>query len=352
MGYISIWKESRRSKDIDKEIEHEIEEIKIVDEERILFIGLPGSGKTAIVEKFRETFPFIPISSWEYPKRKEFIRICLAKTFYFLIENAVKIVDRESALDDDIVQALKNCERVDQEMLEILRKASVDPTIDEVYRILKQSETMLSAQDLYLFKKSEDILKDDYSPDAMDIVKCPMENYINRNRYFNSAQVLIEGRRFTLFDLDYKHGIGKYLHLFGNASVLVFVVAADEYDEKSKKFNGKSKLAYAADVFAEICKTPGLNPSVICLILNKIDLFHIKFPVVPFSKSHDDFKGDNSDAAILYIYNLFQKAVPDHKISMYNMATFEKESFKFTMTNLTYRILEDRSESTTMVHLP
>jgi GTPase SAR1 family protein len=84
-------------------------------------------------------------------------------------------------------------------------------------------------------------------------------------------------RSFELVDVGgMRNARRKWIHVFDDVDVVVFVIAVSEYDEVLAEDSNTNRLEEALALWDQICNHPSFKASRLCLFLNKCDLLPSK----------------------------------------------------------------------------
>ena len=149
-----------------------------------------------------------------------------------------------------------------------------------------------------------------YVPDEADIVRVRV-----RTSGIKDEEISIGGVPFTVIDVGGQRGERrKWIHVFDNVRMVVFVAAISEYDQVLREDESKNRLQEAIDLFAMVSEASAFHDTAFLVMLNKYDLFEQKFDrkVGDMTQVFSDYRGGwDKDKAVDFIISKFLDVMPN-----------------------------------------
>ncbi|KAJ5070867.1 g protein alpha i subunit [Anaeramoeba ignava] len=264
-------KENQRNKQIEQFMR--TEEDAQSKEIKILVLGAGDSGKTTLLKQMSILYQG-GISPKEIQKYKRAIRANVIGYILTLIK----------AANDLQLDLLKENQRS-------IIKLWSDPSLKSAFEF--RSKFQLADFAAYYLNNTAKIADPDYSPSNQDILNCRIPttgvNVINFEvDKFNWRVVDVGGQRSER---------RKWIHQFDNVSVLIYVVAISEYDQKLFEDVTVNRMHESLSLFKKMVNNEFFKGTNVILMFNKIDLFEDKIKKIPLKNYFPDFDGEDDIVA-------------------------------------------------------
>jgi GTPase SAR1 family protein len=150
----------------------------------------------------------------------------------------------------------------------------------------------------YFFKKVNELWRDDYLPDDIDILQCRF-----RTTGLIEDHFIINETRFLVCDVGgQRNERKKWIHFFDNVTAVLFVVSLSCYDEvpfedvglddgdMDSEERGNNMLE-SIQVFTEVLSEPCFAETLMIVFFNKTDLMKEKIQSVPITTAFPEYDG-------------------------------------------------------------
>ncbi|CAB3408600.1 unnamed protein product [Caenorhabditis bovis] len=318
------------------EIEKYLSEDKGIDHGaiKILILGGPSSGKSTIFKQMR----IIHSNGFTRPDELESFKsliFCNIRSIFTQLVNGanhlsvcidsiqeliISINETYAQLDADSYQYSAEG-RMSQKLGEMLKKFWKSQPIQTVFGRRYEIETMDSTK--YFLENIERISTADYMPNLEDIVHSRRPTTTINNLVFTYTSL-----KLNMVDVGGQRSERrKWMHLFDDARVVMFVVDLTGYAKKSEESradiarftlfsdwrNHADKIPdmkVAMKIFQDVVTNKVLQNAVYLIFFNKVDLFDELLPHVHLKTCFTKFDGENNfEETTQYIQDKFLKSV-------------------------------------------
>jgi len=192
-------------------------------------------------------------------------------------------------------------ERISPEMGQAVRTLWALPLFQN--RFENRSDLQLIDAASYFFNEIDRLSKPDYLPSDQDIV-----NSRSRTSGLYEMMFKLAGAPLRIVDVGGQRSERrKWIHCFEEVTVIFFIVAISEYDQRLREDDTTNRLKESMSLFDEISNCEWFFNTPIILFLNKSDLFEKKMTKVPLKTFFQDWDGgDNVEKATKFIETKFK----------------------------------------------
>jgi len=178
-----------------------------------------------------------------------------------------------------------------------------DPAVQYAWKN-KQSELQLPVSAASFIRDFPKIAARNYIPTFHDILQTRI-----KTTGIIETRFEVDKEEFRMFDVGgQKNERRKWMHCFDNVSLIIFVVAMDQYDQVMYEDLTKNRMTDALELFHSVCTNKLFFEKDIVLFLNRRDLFQekIKTKNLTLCPEFKDYKGgSNFEDACRYIEDKF-----------------------------------------------
>ncbi|KAJ3444758.1 guanine nucleotide-binding protein g(o) subunit alpha [Anaeramoeba flamelloides] len=303
-------KQAKRNKRIDKQFEKQ--KSTEVGEVKILLLGTGDSGKSTIVKQmqilYKGGFPNDEIEIY-----KNVIRSNIKSYIKTLIKACgtlnIEINEKNRELSQDFLQTVrKNSPEITEELRENLRTLWKDKGLKKAYA--RRDEFQLPDAANYFLDQIDKIADKNYLPQAEDILYCRIPTVGVKEIHFEVNKHL-----WRLIDVGGQRSERrKWIHQFDDVNLLIFIVAASEYNQLLYEEQNTNRMQESLQVFKKHVNNDFFKKKDLVLLLNKIDLFKEKVKKYPLTKCFPEYEGgDNYEKSIRYIKKQYLSQVKKRK---------------------------------------
>ncbi|XP_076454592.1 G protein alpha i subunit-like [Babylonia areolata] len=296
----------RRSRSIDDTIAQDrAKEAKTV---KILMLGPCDAGKSTLAKQVR----LIHDSGfWDKEKAqyRHVVRANLASSLLHVLTAMDRcsqaFPDPAMAAVADKIAARLQAGDAHEKITDFKSEVHVLLAHDHFHRFLEADERVgLAESTQYFFKSAERILSPSYVPTDYDILRARQKSLGLAETVFN-----FRGFQIRLCDVDGSSTVKKkWLQCFENVSAVLFTVAMDTYDVRTKEEEEGTALKDALEAFGVICSHESFSSTPVVLFLNKKDAFRNKLKVSPLASYMPAYKGGSDCVeAIHFLQEAFRQ---------------------------------------------
>lgn len=340
MGNCGSSEESKIHKGIESELKAHGKNFR--NSHRLLLLGPGESGKSTLFKHARALY------KGGFPEQE---RLAFTTVVYGNIVEGIKILlveseNREQSMTEEntklartILQLPLDAE-ITPNLAAKIKSVWEDKVVQETFSL--RSQFQLGDGVPYFMGNLDRIGANDYKPSDDDIVRARV-----RTSGIKEEDILIDEIKFTVIDVGGQRGERrKWIHVFDNVTIVIFVAAISEYDQVLMEDDTKNRLLEALDLFEMICQQEAFRKTNFLVMLNKYDLFEKKFEQ-QMGNMHDVFSdydaGWDKDKAVQFIINKFLSKVPDQDKEIYFQPTSatQPENVKTVLTVAREAVLTD-----------
>lgn len=284
--------QKKRSQKIDKDLEEDSKRLR--RECKILLLGSGESGKSTIVKQMK----IIHLKGYSEDELYNY-RPTVYKN---LIECAKAVVGamRQFDIEPQLPVNEEYCDFLSNYVLQPGPQAEIDPKVGEaVVSIWKdpakdqlmerQTEFYLMDSAEYFFKEAMRIVRPDYLPNEMDVLRARTKTTGIYETRFQMGQLSIH-----MFDVGGQRSERKkWIHCFENVTSIIFCVALSEYDQVLLEESNQNRMTESLMLFDSVVNSRWFMRTSIILFLNKVDIFKQKLSRSPLGNYFPDYSGGN-----------------------------------------------------------
>ncbi|RDA90147.1 hypothetical protein CP533_2204 [Ophiocordyceps camponoti-saundersi (nom. inval.)] len=282
----------KQSQAIDKVIEEDSKRLR--KECKILLLGSGESGKSTIVKQMK----IIHLKGYSEDELFNY-----RSTVYKNLVDCAKAIITAMEQFDIKLQNPENQAHVDYLMeyqTESGPEAHIDPQVGIAVRSLwsdpakedlmaHQTEFYLMDSAEYFFQEAMRIVKPDYLPNEMDVLRARTKTTGIYETRFQMGQLSIH-----MFDVGGQRSERKkWIHCFENVTSIIFCVALSEYDQVLLEESSQNRMMESLLLFDSVVNSRWFMRTSIILFLNKVDIFKQKLVRSPLNNYFPDYSGGN-----------------------------------------------------------
>ncbi|KAJ5075266.1 guanine nucleotide-binding protein g(o) subunit alpha [Anaeramoeba ignava] len=294
--------EEKKNKEIEERLQKEKEIA--AKEIKLLITGTGDSGKSTFVKQIQILFKegFTDEDKKAYLNVIRFNLIAHTK----MLINAARelniplLKENEDLADDFLESAGLSKTMVPPNVVQSIKRLWKDPALRIAYD--RRSEFQLPDSASYFLDNIDRIIEPSYSPSEQDVLRSRIPT--------TGVKVLT----FTLKDLPWRVvDVGgqrserrKWIHQFDDVTVLIYVVALSEYDQKLYEDESINRMRESLALFDKTVNHPSFKKKNCILLFNKRDLFEEKISKVDLTVCWPEYDGGlNYNNATEFIKNKF-----------------------------------------------
>ncbi|KAL1871607.1 hypothetical protein VTK73DRAFT_1956 [Phialemonium thermophilum] len=282
----------KNSQRIDKELEEDSKRLR--KECKILLLGSGESGKSTIVKQMK----IIHLKGYSEDELYNY----RPTIFKNLIECAKALIDAmyQFNIEPVIEENKAYCQFLLQYTVESGPQAVIDPRVGKAVKSIwndpardqlmeRQTEFYLMDSAEYFFQEAERIVKPDYLPNEMDVLRARTKTTGIYETRFQMGQLSIH-----MFDVGGQRSERKkWIHCFENVTSIIFCVALSEYDQVLLEESSQNRMMESLLLFDSVVNSRWFMRTSIILFLNKVDIFKQKLSRSPLGNYFPDYTGGN-----------------------------------------------------------
>ncbi|XP_040579740.1 guanine nucleotide-binding protein G(q) subunit alpha [Lepeophtheirus salmonis] len=280
---------------------------------RILLLGCGGAGKSTFIKQMR-VIHSEGFSKEERIRYKKNIADNIKDSIIALLDNKVGEFDTKEEEDSAI-----RCRYIDDmnDVIDLLQDIDIvwkSAPIQKAYGMRNRFQLPESCK--YFMNRKEVIMAPDYIPKNNDIFNIRVRTTGIIENFFD---VTINGvpSRLTFIDVGgQRNERRKWIHIFDNVMLILFITAISEYDETLEEDPSMNRIRESLNLFSTILRYRWFSEKGIILFLNKKDVFKEKVEsgsnVVDY---FPEFKGEvkNVKPAMEFFHRKYLDLNPDPK---------------------------------------
>ncbi|KAJ3423467.1 guanine nucleotide-binding protein g(o) subunit alpha [Anaeramoeba flamelloides] len=274
---------------------------------KLLILGTGDSGKSTFVKQIELLYK----EGFDQRKRKLFkkaIRINLVKHIYLLIQASsvlnIKFSEENLSLAAKFSEMAENFDEnlgeADPKTYKMVKKLWADPKMKEVFS--QRSEFQIPDSAAFYLNSIKRIIDENYIPTDEDILKCriPTTGIKEVNFKINNVPwkiVDVGGQRSER---------RKWIHQFSDVTVIIYVVALSEYNQKLYEDESVNRMQESLNLFDSTANNKIFVKTNCVLLFNKIDIFEKKIEEDNLNSIFSDYDGGlDFEKAKTFITNKF-----------------------------------------------
>ncbi|ROW05558.1 hypothetical protein VSDG_00403 [Cytospora chrysosperma] len=284
--------QKKRSQKIDKDLEEDSKRLR--RECKILLLGSGESGKSTIVKQMKiihlKGYSDDELYNYRPTVFKNLIECARA------VINAMRQFDIEPANEENKAY----CDFVLEYSVESGPQAMMDPKVGDAVQAIwadpareqlmdRQTEFYLMDSAEYFFENAQRIVRSDYLPSEMDVLRARTKTTGIYETRFQMGQLSIH-----MFDVGGQRSERKkWIHCFENVTSIIFCVALSEYDQVLLEESSQNRMMESLLLFDSVVNSRWFMRTSIILFLNKVDIFKQKLSRSPLGNYFPDYSGGN-----------------------------------------------------------
>jgi len=288
--------DDQTSKDIERDLEENATAEGAVH--KILVLGAGESGKTTLFKHMIQIYG----QGWDDNKKKAFVPIIRGNVLKYIVTLGRRLAEMCPA---DLVASRDFLEGLETKACQVPPGQSIDPQIVKHITGIWQCEPMQTlwrekfdelqcpnCAQMFLDRMQE-ISSEQYLPSFQDILACRVSTTGIVETDFTASD-----EKFRMLDVGgQKNERRKWIHSFEHVSLLIFVVAIDQYNQKMFEDKAKNRITDSLELFESVSSNKYFKDKDIVLFLNRSDLFKKKIQQVPLTACDEflDYKGKEGD---------------------------------------------------------
>lgn len=190
---------------------------------------------------------------------------------------------------------------------ELFQRLWADQGIQKAFA--RRDEFQLSVSTEYFFDKLDQLCEPDYIPDNDDILRAR-----EATTGIHEISFEIDKAIFRMLDVGGQRSERrKWIHCFENITSIIFISAANEYDQVLAEDGETNRMKESVALFAQIIGYWWFRETSFVLFLNKQDLLEEKVTRSSLKKHFPEFTGPDGDyeAAREFIQDLYFREKPE-----------------------------------------
>ncbi|PSR80177.1 guanine nucleotide regulatory protein [Coniella lustricola] len=284
--------QKKRSQKIDKDLEEDSKRLR--KECKILLLGSGESGKSTIVKQMK----IIHLKGYSDDELYHY----RPTVFKNLIECAKAVINamRQFDIHPEKEETRALCDFLLEYSVESGPQAMIDERVGEAIQAIwndparsqlmeRQTEFYLMDSAEYFFEQARRIVRQDYLPNEMDVLRARTKTTGIYETRFQMGQLSIH-----MFDVGGQRSERKkWIHCFENVTSIIFCVALSEYDQVLLEENSQNRMMESLLLFDSVVNSRWFMRTSIILFLNKVDIFKQKLGRSPLGNYFPDYSGGN-----------------------------------------------------------
>ncbi|KAJ6233009.1 g protein alpha i subunit [Anaeramoeba flamelloides] len=179
----------------------------------------------------------------------------------------------------------------------------------------------------WFFDKTSEIASENYIPTDQDILSCRIPT-----TGINQIQFKVKEHNWNIIDVGgQRNERKKWLHQFEECTILLYLVAMNEYNQTLYEKEGINRLHESLNLFKKISNMVFFRHTNCVILFNKMDLFEEKIKKYDLKKCFDDYHdGNDLDCAKEFIKNKFYQVAKNknRQIFIHFMCAIQTENIK------------------------
>ncbi|KAF3767381.1 hypothetical protein M406DRAFT_89898 [Cryphonectria parasitica EP155] len=284
--------QKKRSQKIDKDLEEDSKRLR--RECKILLLGSGESGKSTIVKQMK----IIHLKGYSDEELYNY----RPTVFKNLIECAKAVVNamRQFDIEPEKEETKTLCDFLLEYSVDSGPQVLIDTRVGEAIQAIwndparkqlmdRQTEFYLMDSAEYFFEQAQRIVRQDYLPNEMDVLRARTKTTGIYETRFQMGQLSIH-----MFDVGGQRSERKkWIHCFENVTSIIFCVALSEYDQVLLEESSQNRMMESLLLFDSVVNSRWFVRTSIILFLNKVDIFKQKLGRSPLSNYFPDYSGGN-----------------------------------------------------------
>jgi len=271
---------------------------------KILMLGAGESGKTTLFRQMIQIYG----KGFTEKEKADFvpnIRANALRYIQILAKDQLSNLTPENQANANVIMELKEDD---------VAKSSEDNLDDNLVRAVAELWRDNNIQEAWMNRQADLQLPVSAGNFIADFAKISARGYVPTFHDILQTRIkttgIIETRfevdkeEFRMFDVGgQKNERRKWMHCFDNVSLIIFVVALDQFDQVMYEDNTKNRMTDALELFRSVAQNKFFVEKDIVLFLNRRDLFaeKIKTKSLTLCPEFRDYKGNSFDEACQYV---------------------------------------------------
>lgn len=278
------------TKQIDGELAQE--KIAMKNQIKLLILGTGESGKSTVMKQL----VILHHGGFSSEERRSYVEIIYTSTVQSMAILLQALIQLDFILLPASIEAahlitvLDTSERgPDKEIENALVTLWKDPAVKRCMEYKQTFQLNDSAE--WFFSSAERIMSPSYRPSDDDILRARVRTTGIHEMDFKLGKTV-----YRICDVGGQRSERrKWLQVFEDVDVLLFLVAISEYDQQLYEDENENRLDEAKTVFSSVVNSRWFAKSTVILFLNKIDLFREKLPKSSLSAFCPTYTGKDLD---------------------------------------------------------
>lgn len=212
----------------------------------------------------------------------------------------------------------------------------------------RSNEFQLEGSASYYFDNIHNFAQNGYVCSDEDILKGRI-----KTTGISETNFVIGGSKFKVFDAGGQRSErSKWIHCFDGITLVLFVVALSEYDQKLFEDKNVNRMHEAMHLFNQLCNSRWFYRTPFILFMNKMDLFEKKILRSPVKKYFPQYQGQNRnlEEATKFFENAFKSLNRTPKqIYIHRTCATDTQTMRFVLTAVTDMIIQNNLLSSGMI---
>ncbi|KAJ6241327.1 guanine nucleotide-binding protein g(o) subunit alpha [Anaeramoeba flamelloides] len=260
---------------------------------KLLILGTGESGKST----FLKQITLIHSNGFDKTTRdlyRQTIQLNLVKDTKILVDGLLLLsLDLEpeniSLAKEFMSTQFTSCNSETTELIDTIKTLWSDSAMKECFE--NKSQLQLPDTHGYYLENIDRITSEDYIPTDQDILLCRIPT-----TGVNIVNFKMEEQMWNIVDVGGQRSERrKWIHHFDDVSIIVYVVAINEYDQQLFEELSINRLKESLGLFESTANNEHFENKNCVILFNKIDLFEEKIKKVSFSEWFPDFNGNEKD---------------------------------------------------------
>jgi len=302
---------------INKQIENELKDDKrrMQNQIKILLLGCGEAGKSTFIKQMKIIHGKESQPSWTEEERVQFKREILTNVIQciqiLLEEVKGPLADTGLTLTADRMKELSADSSKDREKLWEYRHSIQalweDQAIQDTYK--RRNQFNLPDCCRHFLSSIGRVSDPEFLPDSEDILQIRVRTTGVVEYPFD-----MDGKEVIMIDVGgQRNERKKWIHCFEDVLLVMFLVAASEYDQVLEEDHTENRMEESLNLFRTILSYHWFKNSAIALFLNKKDLLEEKIQTskledyFPSFKDFKEFQSNDYRSAMNYIRTMFEQ---------------------------------------------
>jgi len=302
---------------INKQIENELKKdrSRLQNQIKILLLGCGEAGKSTFIKQMKIIHGKDSQPSWSEEERQQFKREILTNVLqciHILLEELKgPLADTGLTVTADRLRQLSADSDRDRAKLwehrDSIQAIWEDQAIQDTY--MRRNQFNLPDCCRHFLSNVGRVSNPEFLPDSEDILQIRVRTTGVVEYPFD-----MDGKECIMIDVGgQRNERKKWIHCFEDVLLVMFLVAASEYDQVLEEDHTENRMEESLNLFRTILSYHWFKNSAIALFLNKKDLLEEKIQAskletyFPSFNEYKDFKTNDFKSAMAYIRTMFEQ---------------------------------------------